>query len=112
MGVPRIQGIGTAVPKYALKQGEIEKFVAALFQEHVDHLDRLLPVFESSCIDTRHLSKPLDWYSTAHSFAQANAIFEQVALDLTEEAALQAMKMGKVEAKDIGMVLRYWGIKS
>jgi len=105
MGVPNIQGIGTAVPKYALQQGEIKNFIAVLFQDHVDHLDRLLPVFENCCIETRHLSRPLDWYKTTHSFAEANTIFEEVALDLAEEAALQAMEMGKVEVEDVGMII-------
>ncbi len=105
MGVPRIQAVGTAVPTYALEQSEIKNFVAALFHSHVDNLDRLLPVFESSCIKVRHLSQPLDWYGASHSFGEANKIFEQVALQLSEEAALEAMKKANVQPEDVGMVI-------
>lgn len=105
MGVSRIQAVGTAVPDYSLEQSEIKDFVAAFFHSHVDHLERLLPVFENSCIQVRHLSRPLDWYSTTHSFAEANMIFEQVALELSEKAALEAMKKANVQSEDIGMII-------
>lgn len=105
MGIPKIQAVSIAVPTYALEQREIKKFVAALFHSHVDNLDRLLPVFESSCINVRHFSQPLDWYGTSHSFAEANKIFEQVALELSEKAALEAMMKAKVPPEDIGMVI-------
>ncbi|MBC8015454.1 MAG: stilbene synthase, partial [Sporomusaceae bacterium] len=60
MGMPKIQAVGTAVPTYGLEQEEIKKFIAALFHSHIDHLDRLLPVFENSCIRVRHFSQPLE----------------------------------------------------
>ena len=105
MGVPKIQAVGTAVPNYALEQREIKQFVTALFHSHVANLEHLLPVFENSCIHVRHFSQPLDWYGTTHSFAEANQIFEQVALDLSEIAALKAMQKAHVKPEDIGMVI-------
>lgn len=105
MGIPKIQAVGTAVPNYALQQNEIKQFAAGLFRSHVDQIDRLLPVFENSCIKFRHLSQPLEWYGIPHTFTEANKIFEKVALDLCEEAILQAMQRGKMEPKDIGMII-------
>lgn len=105
MGVPKIQGVGIAVPAYAVEQRKIKKFMAALFHSRVDHLERLLPIFESSCIQVRYLSQPLDWYGATHSFAEANKIFEQVALELSEKAALEAMKKAHVRPEDIGMIV-------
>jgi alkylresorcinol/alkylpyrone synthase len=105
MGIPTIQAIGTAVPIYAIEQKEIKQFVASIFRSHVDYIDRLLPVFENSCIKIRYLSNPLEWYSIPHSFAEANRIFEKVALDLSEKAAQQAMQKASMEPKDIGMVI-------
>ncbi|HEY3423957.1 MAG TPA: 3-oxoacyl-[acyl-carrier-protein] synthase III C-terminal domain-containing protein [Negativicutes bacterium] len=105
MGLPRVQGVGIAVPPYAMRQCEIKEFVAGFFSSHIDQLERLLPIFESSSIQVRHLSQPLDWYRTNHSFAEANKIFEQVALVLSEKAALEAMDKAKVKPLDIGMVI-------
>lgn len=105
MGMPKIQAVGTAVPTYALEQEEIKRFIAALFHSHIDHLDRLLPVFENSCIRVRHFSQPLEWYKTSHSFGEANKVFEKVALELSEEASLQALRKANMQAEDIGMVV-------
>lgn len=105
MGKPKIQAIGTAVPSYALPQKEIKEFVANVFRSHIEHIDRLLPVFENSCINVRYLSQPLEWYAAPHSFSEANQIFERVALDLAEQAALQAMNKGNVKPMDVGMVV-------
>lgn len=102
---PKIQAIGTAVPHYALAQNEIKEFVSSIFRSHVDHIDKLLPIFENSCIEVRYLSRPLEWYAAPHSFSEANQIFEEVALELSEKAALQAMTKANVKPKDIGMVI-------
>ena len=105
MGAPQILAIGTAVPNYTLQQQEIKQFATSIFRSHMDNLERLLPVFENSCIKTRYLSQPLEWYSTPHTFAEANQVYEKVALNLSEEAALQAMKKANIQPMDIGMVL-------
>jgi alkylresorcinol/alkylpyrone synthase len=102
---PKIQAVGTAVPHYALGQHEIKEFVATMFRSHVDHIDKLLPIFENSCIKVRYLSRPLEWYAAPHSFSEANQIFEEVALELSEKAALQAMTKSNVKPMDIGMVI-------
>jgi len=102
---PTIQAIGTAVPHYALEQKEIKEFVASMFRSHVDHIDKLLPIFENSCVKVRYLSRPLEWYAAPHSFSEANQIFKEVALDLAEKAALQAITRGNIKPMDIGMVI-------
>jgi len=105
MGIPKIQAVGIAVPTYALEQREIKQFVAALFHSHINNLDRLLSIFENSYINVRNFSQPLEWYGTTHSFSEANKIFEQVALELSEKAALEAMMKANVLPEDIGMVI-------
>jgi alkylresorcinol/alkylpyrone synthase len=105
MGVPKIQAVGTAVPDYAFEQGEIKKFAAALFKPHMQRLERLLPVFENSCIKTRNFVKPLEWYGLERSFAETNKVFEEMAFKLSLKAAQKAMQKAKVTAADIGMVI-------
>lgn len=105
MGMPKIQAVGTAVPDYAFTQGEIKEFVTAIFKPHVEHLERLLPIFEHSYIKFRHFVMPLEWYGRPHSFAETNKIFEKAALELSLRAALQAMQKSHVDPDDIGMVI-------
>ena len=105
VGIPQVLSVGTAVPAYCLRQEDIKGFVATLFRESLHNLERLLPVFENSLIVARHLSQPLEWYAKPHTFAEANGIYEQVALDLAEQAAGQAIERAGVGLSDIGMII-------
>lgn len=101
----RVKGVGTAVPKNVLQQGDIKRFVASLFQEHFQDIDRYLPVFENSCISTRYLSQPLEWYVQPHSFSEANKIFDSVALELMVKASQEAMERAAIKSKDVEVVI-------
>ncbi|MDF2875027.1 MAG: rppA [Sporomusa sp.] len=105
MRVPQVISVGTAVPAYCLRQEDIKGFVASLFRDNLHNLDRLLPVFENSLIIERHLSQPLEWYAKPHTFAEANRVYEQVALELAEQAASQAIERAGIGLSDIGMVI-------
>ncbi|BBB92118.1 type III polyketide synthase [Methylomusa anaerophila] len=104
MNQPQVRAVGTAVPPYALGQQDIKKAVSLLFRS-IEHLERLLPVFENAAIKSRHLVQPIEWYAEQHSFAESNKIFENTALDLTEKASRQAMDKAGVSPEDIGMVI-------
>lgn len=105
MSIPRVLAVGTAVPGYSLTQEEIKGFVASLFRLELTHLDRLLPVFDNGCIRTRHLAQPLSWYADKHSFAEANASYLEVALDLAKAAAQEALECAGISPQAIGMVV-------
>lgn len=105
LGLAKIRSVGTAVPPHALRQEDIKETVAALFSSHMQHIERLLPVFEHSCINNRYLSRPLEWYGEAHSFSEANEVYAEVALQLAEEASRQAIDRAGIALGDIGMVI-------
>lgn len=105
MDAVKIIATGTAVPPFTLTQEEIRSFAAGLFRSNFDHIDRLLPVFDNGCIETRNLSRPLEWYAETHTFAEANQVFQEVALELAAEAALQAIKQANVKPSAIGTVV-------
>lgn len=105
MEIGQVLAVGTAVPAYCLRQEDIKGFVATLFRDSLHNLDRLLPVFENSLIAVRHLSQPLEWYAQPHTFAEANRIYEQTALELAEQAASRAIERAGVGLTDIGMVI-------
>ncbi|MDU4960519.1 MAG: 3-oxoacyl-[acyl-carrier-protein] synthase III C-terminal domain-containing protein [Sporomusaceae bacterium] len=105
MNQPNVLAIGTAVPGYCLSQTEIKEFAAALFQNRVSHIERLLPVFDNACINRRYLAKPLEWYRQAHSFAEANAEYAAEALRLAEAAAAEAIDRSGIAVEEIGALV-------
>ncbi len=105
MSGPRVRAVGLAVPPYAVRQQDIKEFAACLFQEKLEHLERLLPVFDNACIASRHLAQPLAWYAAEHSFAEANLLYGEIALELAVNAATQALERAGVAPGDIGLVV-------
>jgi alkylresorcinol/alkylpyrone synthase len=105
MSGPRVRAVGLAVPPYAVRQEDIKAFAAYLFHEKFDHLERLLPVFDNACIAKRHLAQPLPWYAAEHSFAEANFLYEENALELAAAASAQALDRAGVTPADIGLVV-------
>ncbi len=105
MASVNIQSVATAVPDYRVSQADVKKFAAALFKESFKELDRLLVIFDKAKIQARYVTCPIDWYGRLHSLAEANAIYEEVALRLAEEAALKALAQGGVDPAGIGMII-------
>jgi len=100
-----ILGVGTAVPPFRMEQSEVKAYIEALFSKDVHRLERLLPVFDNSSIKTRYFAQPPAWYASTHSFAEANRLYEQIALELAGQAARQAINKANVAAEDIGAII-------
>lgn len=105
MSGPRVLAVGLAVPPYAVQQTDIKDFAACLFREKLDHLERLLPVFDNACIARRHLAQPLPWYAAEHTFAEANALYEDIGLELAVAASAQALERAGVAPAAVGLVV-------
>lgn len=101
----RLLSIATAVPPYTVSQSEAKAFAASFFQKDFKQLDRLLPVFDNTQIQNRHLAQSPDWYAQPHTFTETNALYEQVALDLSATAAKQALQQAATMPEDIGLVV-------
>ena len=59
--MPRILSLATAIPPHRLEQSVAREGMAYLCRDH-PHLMRLVPVFDRSGVETRHLIHPSEWY--------------------------------------------------
>lgn len=105
MIVPVVTAVGTAVPDNPVKQSDIQAFAASLFRDDLPNLERLLPVFQNAAIHTRHFAQPLEWYEQQHSFAEANALYDKLALELGAEAAFAALAKADFDPAAIEVVV-------
>nr|WP_188431642.1 3-oxoacyl-[acyl-carrier-protein] synthase III C-terminal domain-containing protein [Kroppenstedtia guangzhouensis] len=90
--MPRIVSVGTAVPEHILPQKEAREFVRRLFEDSFDDIDRYLPIFENSRIETRYLSRPRAWYEQDRGFAERNRIYIEMACLLGKEAVIRCLE--------------------
>ncbi|HZS85025.1 MAG TPA: 3-oxoacyl-[acyl-carrier-protein] synthase III C-terminal domain-containing protein [Stellaceae bacterium] len=91
MTAPRLLALATAVPPHALRQSEVRRQASALFLDAEPALERLLPVFDHSGIETRYSCVPLDWYRRPAGWKERNRLYVENALALLEEAARRCL---------------------
>ena len=64
-------------------------------------MERLIPLFDRTGVETRHLVRSLDWLAEGHSFETRNAVFAECGLDLAERAARTCLQTSGVAADQI-----------
>ena len=67
-------------------------------------MERLLPVFDRTGVETRYLVRPLDWYASGQTFEARNGVFAECGLDLAERAARTCLETSGVAADQIDQV--------
>lgn len=102
---PRILGIGTAVPDNVVSQATAREFAGRMFARHRSDIERLLPVFDHSGVEQRHLCVPAAWFDDPHSFGERNDLYVEHALALSITAARDALAAAGVDAADVGALL-------
>ncbi len=96
--MPRIAAVATALPPYKITQAEARAFAASYFRSQRRDVDRLLPVFDHSGIESRYLCVPPDWFTSPKTFAEKNGLYidwctrlgAQVMHDCLDQAGLSA----------------------
>lgn len=100
-----ILSLATAVPPHKVLQSDVRDLVQNLFSGEYKGLDRLLPVFENTQIESRYFSKPLDWFAKQQRFVESSAAFVETAQNLITEAAEHAITSANIKRNDIAMVI-------
>jgi alkylresorcinol/alkylpyrone synthase len=95
---PSVAGVAVKFPRHHSSQADT---IAAL-------TDFAGPEFKrfalSSGVESRHTALPLSRYSELSGFSEANDVFIDVALELGEEALLEALEKAGVEPSEVDIV--------
>jgi alkylresorcinol/alkylpyrone synthase len=102
--LPRIGGIATAVPPFALDQADVTRRMEAQFSNS-EIVQRLLPVFSNTGIERRYSCVPIEWYYDAHGWPDRNKIYLESAIDLLSEAATNAVARAHRKIEDIDAIV-------
>ena len=103
---PRLVSVATALPANAVPQSASRALAARMFEEGLDPEDRrLLAVFESSGIETRHFCMPLEWYAQVRTFGEMNARYLEHAVALAVEVSSRALERAGLSPADVDHVV-------
>ena len=101
----RVLSVGTASPAYCVSQDETKAFAANFFAGSLPALSRLLSAFDNTRIEQRQLVQPVSWYAEPHSFVEKNAVYCEAALELSAEAAEQALDRARLAPSDVDSIV-------
>lgn len=101
---PSILSVATASPPNRVSQQVAKDFARAMFSGVYKDIERLLPVFDHSGVESRDFCVPPEWFYDDHTFTEKNDLYVENALDLSEKAARRAIDKAGVDASEIGAV--------
>lgn len=89
---------------FKVDQQEVKQFAKDIFSPSFPQAERMLSAFDNTEIKTRNLCKPLDYYTSVHTFQEQNAEYIRIALEYSVnaiEACISSAQIDKDEITDI-----------
>lgn len=98
--MPHILSVATAAPPHRIDQSTIRRHFSRLCAG-IPHVERLMPVFDRSGVDARHLIHEPEWYLQERSWDERNREYQVRALELAERAVQASLEQAGVTADQI-----------
>lgn len=102
---PRLLAIATAVPPFRLRQSDVARVTADLFETSFADFERLAPVYGNAAIENRYSCVPIGWYAEPHGLKDRNALYIKNAVNLLEDAAERALAQAGLDHADVDAVV-------
>ena len=98
--MPHIASVATALPPQRFAQSEIRDAMAGVCRGNRS-LERLLPVFDRTGVDSRYFVRPLDWYARGPSFEERNQVYAECAVELGGQAVSACLEEAGVSPDEV-----------
>src|SRR5688572_19017567 len=98
--MPKILALSSALPPHRLDQSVARREMERLC-EGQPHLERLMPVFDRTGVETRHLVHEPEWYLESRSFEERNEEYAAKALELTQKAVRACLSQSATSPDEI-----------
>jgi alkylresorcinol/alkylpyrone synthase len=103
--MPTIETVATAVPSTRVDQAYVQDFVREVFGDRMPGLERLLPLFTNTGIETRYFVGEPAWYREPHDLAERSALYVEAATGLSARATRHALEQAGLEPTDLDAIL-------
>lgn len=98
--MPQILSVASVAPPERIDQSTIKREFARLCAG-IPHVERLMPVFDRSGVDARHLIHQPEWYLQERSFDERNREYQTQGLELAQAAVRLSLDQAGVTADQI-----------
>lgn len=103
--MPRLVDIVSAPPEHVVPQALAAAFARGTFAGSIPHLERLMPVFENTGIETRRICMPVEWYDRSHTLAESSAAYIEAATTLCARAGRAILERSGLEPGAIDRII-------
>ncbi len=86
---------------FRIEQERVKKCAQELFAPSFPQVERMMSVFDNTEIKTRNFCKPLEYYSTIHSFQDQNEDYIRISLEYSVKATEECIAKSQIRKEDI-----------
>jgi len=86
---------------FRVEQEKVKQSVQEFFAPTFPQIEKMMSVFDNTEIKTRNFCKPLDYYSSIHSFQEQNQEHIRISLEYSIKAIEECISIGKIEKESI-----------
>ncbi len=86
---------------HKVEQQKVKEGARKLFAPSYPQVERMMSVFDNTEIKTRNMCKPLDYYTTLHSFENQNAEYIRLSLEYSIQAIEECISSAQMKKNEI-----------
>ena len=101
----KIISAGTADAKYELPQSALKEFTYNLFHDSGVDIERMIKVFDNSSVSRRHITVPIEWLKTHHTFPERNKIYHENAIVLAIQSIDDCLNKVNAQYSDVDNII-------
>lgn len=103
--MPSLAAISKIDFNFKADQQEVKRRARDLFITSFPQVERMMPAFDNTEIRTRNFCKPLDYYTTLHTFEDQNAEYIRVSLEYSVKAIEDCLDKAGLKKEQITDIL-------
>ena len=95
--MPSLAAVSKIDFPFKADQQEVKKRAKDLFAPSFPQIERIMSAFDNTEILTRNFCKPLDHYSTLHTFQELNSQYIKIALEYSIKAIEECISSAQIQ---------------
>jgi alkylresorcinol/alkylpyrone synthase len=99
--MPSLAAISKIDFPYRVEQQKVKEGARKLFAPSYPQVERMMSAFDNTEIKTRNMCKPLDYYTTLHSFQDQNDEYIRLSLDYSIQAIEECIASAQINKNEI-----------
>jgi len=99
--MPSLAAISKIDFPYRIEQKKVKQCVQELFAPSFPNIEKMMSAFDNTEIETRNFCKPLEYYSTIHSFQEQNEDYIRISLEYSVKAIEACIAKAQIKKEAI-----------